>query len=95
MPHRPALSVCILLVALALLAPLASVADACPDCGSQQGCCATQGCPCCVALTSVLPVMPEVAVGLGWVGFALSPEADRCPAGDPHAVFHVPKSPLA
>jgi hypothetical protein len=94
MARRSALLVPLLLAVLALLAPLAAVADACPDCGP-SGCCPSLGCACCLASASVLTA--EVQVKAGSVSTVLvgDPPADRCLSADPRDVFHVPKSLLA
>jgi len=95
MAPRPALVVSVLLVALALLAPLADVADPCPDCGPAQGCCSSQGCRCCLVLTSVLTVAVRVDASTAWTGLVVHASAQRSPSADSRDVFHVPKSPLA
>jgi hypothetical protein len=96
MAPRPALLVSILLVALALLAPLVAVAvDPCPDCGPSQGCCSSQGCPCCLALTSVLTVTVRLNASSAWTTLVGHSAEERYLSSDPREIFQVPKSPLA
>jgi hypothetical protein len=99
MPRRSALLarvIPVLLVALALFAPVVAATDGCADCGSAQGCCCSSlGCPCCLPGSSVLTPQVRVDLGLAWTGFASEPLADHRLSADPRDIFHVPKSPLA
>src|SRR3954463_5071781 len=65
MARRSALLIPGLLAALVLLAPMAAVADSCPDCGPFQSCCPSQGCPCCLPSASVLTAGVRVDPNLG------------------------------
>jgi hypothetical protein len=94
--RRSALLVPVLLAVLALLAPMAVVADPCPDCrGPFQGCCPSQGCPCCLPGSSILTAEVRVDLGLASTGLAGEPPADRCLTADSPDIFHVPKLHLA
>lgn len=95
MPRRSALLVPVLLIALALFAPVVSATDGCADCGPAQGCCSSLGCPCCLPGSSVLTPRVRVDLGLASTGLAGQPPVDRRLAADPRDVFHVPKSLLA
>jgi hypothetical protein len=93
--RRSALFVLALLTVLTLLAPVAAVADPCPDCGgSSQGCCPSQGCPCCLAVCSILTAGVRAHPVLTPAGLAGEPPADRCLSADSVDVFHVPKPSL-
>jgi hypothetical protein len=86
----------LLLIALALLAPLAAGADPCPDCGgSLQGCCASQGCSCCLPGSCVRTTLGGMDLGLRFTGLVVELPADRGLTADPRDVFHVPRPPLA
>jgi hypothetical protein len=92
MARRSALLIPGLLAALVLLAPMAAVADSCPDCGPFQSCCPSQGCPCCLPSASVLTAGVRVDPNLGSTRLTAEPQADRCLSADSQDVFHVPKS---
>jgi hypothetical protein len=93
MLRRPPTLVALLLAALAFLAPLAAVADACTDClgGDSPGCCPPSCCGCCAhapaglaaTLTGRLQAVPSEAAAVAPV----SPS----PASPPRDIFHVPK----
>lgn len=92
MARRSALLALALLAVLTLLAPVAALADSCPDCdGSYQGCCPSQGCPCCLPGGSILPAGVAAHVALAASGLATEPPADRCLSAASPDVFHVPK----
>jgi hypothetical protein len=95
MARRSALP--LLLTAVALLAPLAVVADSCVDClwSASPGCCLTSCCPCCVHGSSTVTVPVRVSPDAAWRELAGDPAPDPCLAADPRDVFHVPKSALA
>lgn len=92
MLRRPAL---LLLAALALLAPLAAVADSCSDClwGDSAKCC-TSCCSCCVPGASVLTVSPWRALAPAAAGLALDIREDGGLSSPSRDVFHVPKASL-
>lgn len=85
----------VLLIVLALFAPVVAATDGCVDCGPAQGCCSSLGCPCCLPGSSVLTPRVRVDLGLARTRLAGQPPADRRLAADPRDVFHVPKSLLA
>jgi hypothetical protein len=95
LPRRSALLVPVLLITLALFAPVVAATDGCVDCGLAQGCCSSLGCPCCLPGSSVLTPQVRVELGPASTGLAGQPPADRRLSVDPRDVFHVPKSPLA
>jgi hypothetical protein len=92
---RPSTPVACLLLALALLAPLAAMADACVDCDPAQGCCLASGCLCCLPGSSVLAASVSLSLGSAPPGTASPAPDGRGLAAAPRGVFHVPKSPLA
>jgi len=94
--RRFALLIPVLLAVLTLLAPVVAMADPCPDCGGPlQGCCPSQGCPCCLPGSSILTARVQVDLGLASTGLVGEQPADRCLSADSPDVFHVPKLPLA
>lgn len=85
-----------LLVALALLLPLAAVEISCADClwETAQDCCPPSCCPCCVHGPAVAGVRLAEA-RLMEAGLAGRP-AEACTlASNPRSVFHVPKPAFA
>ena len=80
-----------LLVALALLLPLAAEAS-CADClwEVSQDCCPPSCCPCCVHAPALTGVQRGPAL-LAEAGLAVRPAESSPLASDPRAVFHVPK----
>lgn len=85
-----------LLAVLAMLLPVAALADSCVDClwAASPGCCPPACCPCCVQLSPALTVSHGADPGLPWENL---PEAmqDRRASPDPRDVLHVPKLSLA
>jgi hypothetical protein len=81
-----------LLAVLAMLLPMAALADSCVDCldAASSGCCPPACCPCCVQLS------PALAASFGTAPVPaeadLAEEAqDRHASPDPGDVLHVPK----
>ena len=96
MARRFPLLIPVLLAVLALLAPMAVMADPCPDCGGPfQSCCPSQGCPCCLPGSSILTARVEVDLGAASTGLVSEPPVDRCLTAESPDIFHVPKLPLA
>jgi hypothetical protein len=86
----------VLLAVLAMLLPVAALADSCVDCldTASSDCCPPACCPCCVQLS------PALAASLGMA--PVPAEADLAEGGqdrhappDPRDVLHVPKLSLA
>jgi hypothetical protein len=96
MYRRSALLVFLLLAALALLAPLAAMADSCTDClwGAPVKCCPSSSCFCCVAGVSALTSSAWRALSPARAGFAVATLEDRCLPTSSRDVFHVPKASL-
>lgn len=97
MTRRPLLCAA-LLAALALLLPLAALADPCTDCLGAEAtdCCPPACCSCCIhgpssALTASALRAPLPAV----VDAAPSPPAGGDRSSHARDVFHVPKPSLA
>ena len=85
-----------LLAVLAMLLPMAALADSCADClwGASPDCCPPSCCPCCVQVSSALTVSHGADPGLP--GGRLTEAAqDRRASPDPRDVLHVPKLSLA
>jgi len=94
--RRFPLLVPVLLAVLTLLAPVAAMADPCPDCGGPfQSCCPSQGCPCCLPGSSILPAWVGIDRGLASTGLVGEPPVDRCLTAESPDIFHVPKLPPA
>ncbi len=93
--RRSVLLIALLLAALALLAPLAAVADSCPDCGPARNCCPVLGCACCLAGSSVLTAQVRVDPGPASTEAIGERPVERRLSADTRDVFHVPKSLLA
>jgi len=85
---------CLLLIAVALLLPLAAGADTCATClaDDSSGCCppACALCLCCGAVTE-LSSLPRVDRGLTLALAAGEPAGERRSSFDPRDIFHVPK----
>jgi hypothetical protein len=94
MYRRSALLVFLLLVALALLAPLAALADSCTDClwGAPAKCCPSSCCSCCAPGASALTSSAWRAVGPARSGLAVAALEDGCLSTSSRDVFHVPKA---
>ncbi len=84
----------ILLAALALLLPLAALADSCTDClwESSADCCPPSCCSCCAHGPSALTVSAWGDFGPVRSGLALDPAEGSCLSMTPRDVFHVPKA---
>ena len=85
-----------LLAVLALLLPLAALADSCTDClwsASPDGCAPTC-CPCCVHGASALTMSAWGDSGPARIGLALDSKEEGCLSMSPRDVFHVPKTSL-
>ena len=95
MARRPLFGLAALTALLALLLPVAVMADACGDClvEASPECCPASCCACClpipaapgVSAPAALPPLPEM-------GPAGSPEADLRLLASSRDVFHVPKA---
>ncbi len=83
-----------LLAALALLLPLAALADSCTDClgGESPDCCPPSCCHCCFHSPSALMVSVHEDFGPARTGLALDPKEEGCLSVSPRDVFHVPKA---
>ena len=84
-----------LLAVLAVLLPMAALADSCADClwASSSDCCPPSCCPCCVHLA------PAPAASLGAAPAHAEADLaegsrDRHTSPDPRDVLHVPKLSL-
>ena len=93
---RPELRFAAVLVALAFLLPIATLADSCPDClwADSPDCCPPACCPCCVHGPSVLTVAIGSALRAAVVASARSPQEGLDPSIHPRDIFHVPKPAL-
>jgi hypothetical protein len=92
--RRSMLRFALLLAALALLLPLAALADSCTDClwsAAPDGCAPTC-CPCCVHGGLVLTFSAWGDSGPVRTGLALDPKEEGCLSMSPRDVFHVPKT---
>jgi hypothetical protein len=85
-----------LLAVLAMLLPMAALADSCVDClwAASSACCPPSCCPCCVQLS------PAVRVSLGTAPAPADADLaewaqERHAPPDPRDVLHVPKPSLA
>jgi hypothetical protein len=97
MAHPSLFRLAALLAFLAMLVPMAALADSCVDClwgANSTDCCPPACCPCCCqlspALTAFLATAPghrEADLGEGAQERPVSP--------DPRDVLHVPKLALA
>jgi hypothetical protein len=85
-----------LLAILALLLPMAALADSCVDClrAASSDCCPPACCPCCVQLSPALTASHGADPGLP-VGSLTDVAQDRRASPDPRDVLHVPKLSLA
>jgi len=95
MSRRAAGLLSLLVLAWVLLAPVAVVADPCPDCGPAQGCCLASGCFCCVAVASILTAPLRAMPALARMEVLAGSGEGRRLAAHVSGVFHVPRSPLA
>ena len=92
--RRSVLHLAALLAALALLLPLAALADSCTDClwADAADCCAPSCCPCCVHGPSTLTGSASGNFGPARTGLAMDPAEGGCLSMSPRDVFHVPKT---
>jgi hypothetical protein len=92
--RRSVLSLAALLAALALLLPLAALADSCTDClwASSPECCPPSCCSCCVQGLSALTVAAWEGFSLSQAGLAMDPAEGGGLSMSPRGVFHVPKA---
>lgn len=92
--RRSVLRLAVLLAALALLLPLAALADSCTDClwESSADCCPPSCCSCCAHGLSVLTVSVWGDSGPARSGLTLDSQEDGCLSMSPRDVFHVPKA---
>lgn len=83
-----------LLAVLALLLPLAALADSCTDClwASSPECCPPSCCTCCAHGLSVLTVSVGGDFGPSRTGLAMDPAEGGCLSMSSRDVFHVPKA---
>jgi hypothetical protein len=88
-------AIAILLLAVALWAPVAVVADPCPDCGPVQDCCLASGCACCLVVSSVLTAPVQAAPAPVRADAPAKAREGRRLAAHGPGVFHVPRLPLA
>lgn len=88
------LHLAVLLAALALLLPLATLADSCTDClwESSADCCPPSCCTCCAHGPSALTVSVRGDFGPAKSGLAMDPVEGGCLSMSPRDVFHVPKA---
>lgn len=93
MARRPLLRCLLLLAALALLPPLAAMADSCADClwGSSPECCPPSCCSCCAHGSPALPAAVRLDRLPSAVDAAPHPQEGPVPSFHPRDVFHVPK----
>jgi len=96
MVRRLAYRFVVVLAALALLLPLASVAGSCADClwGNSRDCCPPSCCPCCVHSPSILTASVWVALHPAPLDAVPNPQENPYPSLHPRDIFHVPKSSL-
>jgi hypothetical protein len=93
----PRVRFALVLIALALLLPLAAGAEACGTClagdADDSECCppACALCLCCGTAATELSIPPRVDRGLTPVLLAGEPADGRRASSDPRDVFHVPK----
>ena len=92
--RRSRLHLAALLAALALLLPLAALADSCTDClwASSPDCCPPSCCSCCAHGLSVLMVSASGDFGPARSGLAMDPAEGGCLSMSTRDVFHVPKA---
>ena len=92
--RRSVLRFAVLLAALALLLPLAALADSCTDClwASSPECCPPSCCSCCAHGLSVLTASAWGDLGPASSGLALDSKEDGYLSMSPRDVFHVPKA---
>jgi hypothetical protein len=92
--RRSVLRFAVLMTALALLLPLAALADSCTDClwESSPECCPPSCCSCCAHGLSVLTVSVWGDFGPARSGLAVDPAEGGCLSMSPRDVFHVPKA---
>jgi hypothetical protein len=85
-----------LLAFLAMLMPMAALADSCVDClGTDSGdCCPPSCCPCCVQLSPALPAFLGTAPAHAEAVLAERAQ-ERHASPDPRDVLHVPKTSRA
>lgn len=95
MPRRSAGLIAVLFLVWALWAPVAVVADPCPDCGPVQACCLASGCVCCLAVSSVLTAPVQGVPAPVPVGALSEIRGCRRLAAHSPGVFHVPRALLA
>jgi hypothetical protein len=81
-----------LLAVLAMLLPMAALADSCVDClgAASSDCCPPACCPCCVQLSPVVRVFLGTAPAPAEADLAEWSE-ERHASPDPSDVLHVPK----
>ncbi len=96
MARRSALHLVVLLASLALVLPLAAVADSCVDClgASSPDCCPPSCCSCCAHGGATLGGLAGLVAAQELTGPAGDPAENRALPADPRDVFHVPKSSL-
>lgn len=96
MARRFALHLSVLLALLALVLPLAALADSCVDClwAASPDCCPPSCCSCCVHGGATLSGLAWLGADAGEAGLTGDPAEDRALPADPRDVFHVPKSSL-
>ena len=81
-----------LLAVLAMLLPLAALADSCVDClgAASSDCCPPACCPCCVQLSPALAASLGAAPAPADADLAEGAQ-ERPVSPDPRDVLHVPK----
>lgn len=85
-----------LLALLAMLLPMAALADSCVDClgAASLGCCPPACCPCCVQLSPAVTAFLGMAPSPAGADLAESAQ-DPHVSPDPRDVLHVPRLSLA
>ena len=88
-----------LLAGLALLLPVAALADSCETClweaaAGSGDCCPSSCCPCCLHGPSFPIARGSSLLGLLPVDLASVPEHGRYPTSPARDIFHVPKPSL-
>jgi hypothetical protein len=94
MPRRVAALLAFLILAWAL-APLAVMADSCPDCAPGQGCCLASGCPCCIVTSSILTAPAQAGPDPAPVDLPVEGRDVLHLAVPSFGIFHVPRTLLA
>lgn len=94
MARSPLLRYSALLALLAVLLPMAALADSCADClgAESSDCCPPSCCPCCVQLSPVLAAFLGAAAPAHAEADLAERPQERHASPDPRDVLHVPKT---